>query len=79
MICRDEGVNWGIQNGLFLSRSTVKFFKHNDMKSLEGLLEEVKKEDQRKKKTLNRRFIVVEAIYQVLLALALILILCFFP
>lgn len=40
-------------------------FKHNDMKDLESLLEEVRKEDLRKKKALNRRFIVVEAIYQV--------------
>jgi hypothetical protein len=35
------------------------------MKDLESLLEEVRKEDLRKKKALNRRFIVVEAIYQV--------------
>ena len=43
----------------------MKMFKHNDMKDLESLLEEVRKEDLRKKKALNRRFIVVEAIYQV--------------
>ena len=63
---RDEGVNWSIQNGLYLSRSTVKLFKHNDMSSLESLLEDNHKEDQRKRKALNRRFIVVEAIYQVM-------------
>jgi serine palmitoyltransferase len=65
LILADEGVNWGIQNGLFLSRSTVRYFKHNDMASLEALLEDVRQEDRRKKKVLNRRFIVVEAIYQV--------------
>lgn len=64
LILADEGVNWGIQNGLQLSRSTVKLFKHNDILSLEALLEENHKEDQRKRKALNRRFIVVEAIYQ---------------
>jgi len=31
---RDEGVHWGIQNGLYLSRSTVVYFKHNNMDSL---------------------------------------------
>lgn len=66
MICRsDNGVNWSLQNGLYLSRSKLKFFKHNDMQDLEARLEEVRKEDQRKKKPLNRRFIVVEAIYEV--------------
>lgn len=64
LILADEGVNWGIQNGLYLSRSTVKFFKHNDMSSLESLLLDVHKEDQRNRKALNRRYIVVEAIYQ---------------
>ena len=63
---RDEGVNWSIQNGLYLSRSTVKLFKHNDMSSLESLLEDNHREDQRKRKALNRRFIVVESIYQVM-------------
>ncbi|KAH9329179.1 hypothetical protein KI387_001287, partial [Taxus chinensis] len=60
----DEGVHWGIQNGLFLSRSTVKIFKHNDMGALEKMLEEVFLQDKRVKKVLNRRFIVVESIYQ---------------
>ncbi|MCO5562522.1 hypothetical protein L7F22_016149 [Adiantum nelumboides] len=64
LILADEGVSWGIQNGLYLSRSTVRLFKHNDMSSLESLLEDVHKEDQRRRKALNRRFIVVEAIYQ---------------
>ncbi|KAL2645206.1 hypothetical protein R1flu_012793 [Riccia fluitans] len=64
LLIADEGVHWGIQNGLYLSRSTVKLFKHNDMKHLESLLEEVMREDKRKKKALVRRFIVVEAIYQ---------------
>ncbi|KAL3698504.1 hypothetical protein R1sor_012580 [Riccia sorocarpa] len=64
ILIADEGVHWGIQNGLYLSRSTVKLFRHNDMEHLESLLEEVMQQDRRKKKALVRRFIVVEAIYQ---------------
>lgn len=64
MCTSDDGVNWSLQNGLYLSRSKVKYFKHNDMKDLKARLEEVRKEDKRKK-PLNRRFIIVEAIYQV--------------
>eukprot|EP00250_Pteridium_aquilinum_P020600 c24875_g1_i1 orf=202-2427(+) len=64
LILADEAVNWGLQNGMYLSRSTVKLFKHNDMSSLESLLVEVDKEDHRNRKALNRRFIIVEAIYQ---------------
>lgn len=63
LILADDGVNWSLQNGLYLSRSKVKYFKHNDMKDLKARLEEVRKEDKRKK-PLNRRFIIVEAIYQ---------------
>ncbi|CAN6466260.1 unnamed protein product [Victoria cruziana] len=62
IVIADEGVHWAIQNGLYLSRSTIKFFKHNDMKSLESLMEKITKENQRVKKL--RRYIVVEAIYQ---------------
>lgn len=58
----DEGVHWGIQNGLYLSRSTIVYFKHNDMDSLRSTLEKVTLENKRAKKL--RRYIVVEAIYQ---------------
>eukprot|EP00850_Spirogloea_muscicola_P015788 SM000124S25920 [mRNA] locus=s124:156388:160198:+ [translate_table: standard] len=64
LIIADAGVNFGIVNGLTLSRSTVKYFKHNDMEDLERILKEVRLEDQRKKKVLNRRFIIFEAINQ---------------
>lgn len=64
LIIADDGVNWSIQNGLMLSRSTVKYFKHNDMASLRKILEGVKQQDQKAPKALNRRFIVVEGIYQ---------------
>ncbi|KAJ4715074.1 long chain base biosynthesis protein 1-like [Melia azedarach] len=62
LIIVDEGVHWGIQNGLYLSRSTIVYFKHNDMDSLQNTLERVTAENKRAKKL--RRYIVVEAVYQ---------------
>ncbi|KAI3857931.1 hypothetical protein MKW98_011197 [Papaver atlanticum] len=62
IIVVDEGVHWGIQNGLHLSRSTVVYFKHNDMQSLENTLEKVTRQNKRASKM--RRYIVVEALYQ---------------
>ncbi|CAL5430971.1 unnamed protein product [Camellia sinensis] len=62
IIVADEGVHWGIQNGLYLSRSTIVYFKHNDMESLQSTLEKVTVENKRAKKL--RRYIVVEAVYQ---------------
>ncbi|KAF7817478.1 long chain base biosynthesis protein 1 [Senna tora] len=62
IIVVDEGVHWGIQNGLYLSRSTVVYFKHNDMNSLRETLEKISAKNKRAKKL--RRYIVVEAVYQ---------------
>lgn len=62
IIVADEGVHWGIQNGLHLSRSTVVYFKHNDMDSLRETLEKITIKYKRVKNL--RRYIVVEAIYQ---------------
>ncbi|MFQ6644976.1 hypothetical protein Gotur_019689 [Gossypium turneri] len=58
----DEGVHWGIQNGLYLSRSTIVYFKHNDMDSLEKTLEKITAQNKRAEKL--RRYIVVESVYQ---------------
>ncbi|KAL3620956.1 serine palmitoyltransferase component [Castilleja foliolosa] len=58
----DEGVHWGIQNGLHLSRSTIIYFKHNDISSLQSVLENITHANKRTKKL--RRYIVVEAVYQ---------------
>ncbi|KAL3839808.1 hypothetical protein ACJIZ3_024399 [Penstemon smallii] len=58
----DEGVHWGIQNGLHLSRSTIVYFKHNDMESLQSTLEKITQDNKRAKKL--RRYIIVEAVYQ---------------
>lgn len=59
----DEGVHWGIQNGLHLSRSSIVYFKHNNMESLQSILEKFNQDNKRAKKL--RRYIVVEAVYQV--------------
>jgi serine palmitoyltransferase len=62
VIVADEGVHWGIQNGLQLSRSTIVYFKHNDMESLRITLEKIMTKYKRSKNL--RRYIVAEAVYQ---------------
>jgi serine palmitoyltransferase len=62
IIVADEGVHWAVQNGLHLSRSTVVYFKHNDMASLASTLEKLTRGNKRAEKI--RRYIVVESIYQ---------------
>ncbi|QDZ24220.1 pyridoxal phosphate-dependent transferase [Chloropicon primus] len=68
VIVADSGVNYAIQSGLTLSRSTVIYFEHNNLKDLERVLQQVTGEDNKKGKTnlerIQRRFIVVEGIYQ---------------
>lgn len=44
---RDEGVCFSIQKGLEASRSSVKYFKHNDMEDLDRLLQEQAVEDKK--------------------------------
>ncbi|KDD71868.1 class I/II aminotransferase, partial [Helicosporidium sp. ATCC 50920] len=63
LIVVDDAANYGVQSGCTLSRARVLRFKHNDMEDLERVLTEVAKEDRRKKKPLNRRFIAVEGVY----------------
>ncbi|KAL2895448.1 Long chain base biosynthesis protein 1 [Bienertia sinuspersici] len=62
IIVVDEGVHWGIQNGLYLSRSKIVYFKHNNMRSLESTLEKITNENKRAKQI--RRYIVIEGVYQ---------------
>ena len=52
--------------GLNLSRSTVQYFKHNDMADLEAILQSIADDDARLKRDVlqQRRFIVVEGIYR---------------
>ncbi|CAH2090747.1 unnamed protein product [Euphydryas editha] len=61
IVFADEKVWFAIQKGLDASRSTIRYFKHNDMNDLEHLLEEATA-----KKELNpkrRAFLIAEAIY----------------
>lgn len=65
IIFADEKVNFAIQKGIDASRSTVRYFKHNDYMDFERLLVEQNKEDiKNTKKALKiRRFLIVEGIY----------------
>jgi serine palmitoyltransferase len=62
----DEACSEPILSGSNLSRSTVHYFKHNDMQDLERILSNVNKEDQRLRRdpTQQRRFIVVEGLFR---------------
>ena len=62
IIVADKGVNFAIQKGLQISRSTVRWFEHNDIDDLERVLEEIKDEHTRSRKPLTRRFIVTEGL-----------------
>ena len=58
----DKGVGFAIQKGLQISRSTVRWYEHNDMDDLERVLEEIRVEQLRSRKPLTRRFIVTEGL-----------------
>ncbi|KAI9750184.1 MAG: hypothetical protein M4579_006579 [Chaenotheca gracillima] len=62
IIVADRAVNYAIRKGIQLSRSTVKWYEHNDMADLERVLAEVTKEQRQSNKLLTRRFIVTEGI-----------------
>jgi len=62
LIC-DELCNFAIQKGSQISRSNVKFFKHNDMNDLEEILQSIQANDKKKGAKITRRFIVTEAIF----------------
>ncbi|KAH8988171.1 serine palmitoyltransferase [Lactarius hatsudake] len=64
IIVSDRGINFAIQKGLQLSRSTVRWFDHNDLKSLEDVLLSVETDRQRRREPLTRRFIVTEGIFE---------------
>ena len=45
MVYSDEGCNFAIQKGVQISRSIVKWYKHNDVEDLERILQKIKNED----------------------------------
>ena len=57
-------MNFAIQKGIQISRSTVRWFDHNDLNSLEETLVAVEKERKKRRMPLTRRFIVTEGIFQ---------------
>lgn len=63
IIVADDGVCFSVQRGLEISRSTIRWFKHNDMADLERVLREIQEMDKKSKKPVTRRFMVVEGIY----------------
>jgi len=64
IIVADRGVNFAIQKGLQISRSTIRWFDHNDLKSLEDVLQSIEKERRKRRGPLTRRFIVTEGIFE---------------
>jgi len=60
----DRGVNFAIQKGIQISRSTVRWYDHNDLKSLEEVLESVEKERKKRRQPLTRRFIITEGVFE---------------
>lgn len=64
IIVADDQVSLSLQNALQLSRSTVYYFEHNNMKSLDDLLTELNKQEQKENlPQLPRKFIVTEALF----------------
>lgn len=66
LIVCDDGVSSPILVGLRLSRAKILYFKHNDMKDLERVLQKVAKGYAKSGRKLDsqRRFIVVEGLYR---------------
>lgn len=62
IIVADKAINYSIRKGLQISRSTVKWYEHNDVKDLERVLAQVVKDQARK--PLTRRFLVTEALFE---------------
>ena len=64
IIVADRGINFAIQKGLQNSLSTIRWFEHNDLRSLEDVLLSVEKERRKRRGPLTRRFIVTEGIFE---------------
>ncbi|GLB39604.1 putative aminotransferase class I and II [Lyophyllum shimeji] len=64
IIVADRGISFAIHKGIQISRSTVRWYDHNDLRSLEEVLESVEKERRKRKGPLTRRFIITEGIFE---------------
>ncbi|KAL9107124.1 MAG: hypothetical protein Q9227_007904 [Pyrenula ochraceoflavens] len=61
IIVADKAVNYAIKKGIQISRSTVRWYEHNDMEDLQRVLTKVTKEQA--KKPLTRRFVITEGMF----------------
>lgn len=64
IIVADRAVNFAIQKGIQISRSTVRWYDHNDLRSLEEVLISVEKERRKRRAPITRRFIITEGIFE---------------
>jgi serine palmitoyltransferase len=62
IIVADKACNYAVRKGIQISRSTVRWYEHNDMADLERVLQKVVKEQA--KKPLTRRFIITEGLFE---------------
>ena len=62
VIVADKAVNYAIRKGIQISRSTIRWYEHNDMQDLQRVLERVVIEQA--KKPLTRRFIITEGLFE---------------
>ena len=64
IIVADRGIDFAIQKGLQISLSTVRWFKHNDLRSLEDVLLSVESGPRKRGGPLTRIFVVTEDIFE---------------
>ena len=64
IIVADKAINYAIRKGIQISRSTIRWYEHNDMEDLERVLSTLVKEQERTRKPLTRRFIVTEGLFE---------------
>ena len=62
IIVADKNCNYAIQKGLQISRSTIRWYEHDDMEDLERVLQKVQRE--MKGRQLTRRFIITEGMFE---------------
>lgn len=62
IIVADKAVNYVTRKGIQISRSTVRWYEHNDYKDLENVLQQITREQQGR--PLTRRFIITEGLFE---------------
>lgn len=65
IIIYDEAVSYPILSGITVSKADAFFFRHNDLDHLQDVIIQAnEKYDKIKPRNLNRRFIIIEGLYQ---------------